>query len=164
MHRPITHLLGVAALTGAAALATAVPGGAAAAAKAASGSCASQSGGATVRTLAGCTDTADTGGGGVSTVTSESISGSTVTGTSSIAWDTGLTTLQSFTGSIKSGKSDKCTPSTGQTNLYEVKSKGKVTGGTATDLVGGKTSATTCVFQTSGGVVTTNFPGVATKF
>jgi len=146
-------------------LTVAAPGIAGAKTKPVTGTCSSLSGNATSQTLSGCTDPADTGGTGVSTTTSEAISGSTVSGTDSVTWSTSKTSTESFTGTLKSGKADKCTAGAGQTNLYEVKEKGSVTGGTATDLVGGKTKGTICVFSTaSGGIVVQNFPATTTTF
>jgi hypothetical protein len=145
-------------------LTVAMPGVASAKTKPVTGTCSGLSGNSTSQTLTGCTDPADTGGGGVSTTTSETVTGSTVAGTDSVTWNTSKTSTESFTGALKSGKGDKCTPTSGQTNLYEVKEKGKVTGGTAADLVGGKTKGTICVFNTSGGIVVQNFPGSSTTF
>lgn len=164
--RKSVRLIGCGAVVGACSFLTvAAPGIAGAKTKPVTGSCTSLNGNATSQTLSGCTDPADTGGGGVSTTTSETVSGSTVSGTDSVAWNTSLTSTETFTGKLKSGKADKCTASAGQTNEYEVKEKGKVTGGTATDLVGGKTAGTICVFTTaSGGIVVSNFPGTATTF
>lgn len=166
MHRYL-RIAACGSLVGGVALALAIPGSAAWAKKPkpVTGTCSSLSGNETSQTLSGCTDPADTGGGGTSTTTSETVSGSTVTGTDSVSWNTSLTSTESFSGKLKSGKADKCTPSSGQTNLYEVKEKGKVTGGSAMDLIGGKTKGTVCVFSTAtGGFVVQNFPGSSTSF
>jgi hypothetical protein len=163
--RKSVRLVGCGALVGAASLLTvAAPGVAGAKTKPVTGICTGLSGDSTSQTLSGCGDAADTSGGGVSTTTSESVSGSSVTGTDSVAWNSSKTSTESFTGKLKSGKADKCTPSAGETNLYEVKEKGSVTGGTATDLIGGKTKGTICVFNGSSGIVVQNFPGTTTTF
>lgn len=160
------RFLACAGLVVATSLAIALPGGIAAAkqAKAVTGTCSSLSGGATEQTLSGCSDTADTGGGGTSTITSETITGNKATSTDTITWNSGLTSVESSSNTLKTGKADKCHPSAGQTNLYEVKEKGRVTGGTATDLINGKAKGTVCVFTITNGIVTTNFPGSADTF
>ena len=146
-------------------MAIALPSGVASAkTKPNKGTCTTITGNATTITQTGCTDLPDTGGSGVSTTTHESISGSTVTGADSVVWHTGLTSTETFTGTLKSGKADKCHPSAGQTNLYEVKQKGLVTGGTATHLVGSKTKSIVCVFTVSSGIAVKNFPGKPISF
>lgn len=164
-HRPGRFFV-CAGLVVATSLAVALPSGVAAAKKPkpVTGTCSRLSGGAAQQTLSGCTDTADTGGGGTSTITSETINGKKATSTDTIDWNSGLTSKESSTNTLKSGKADKCHPSAGETNLYEVKEKGHVTGGTATDLVNGKTKGTVCVFTVTNGVVTTNFPGSTDTF
>jgi len=52
----------------------------------------------------------------------------------------------------------------GDSNLYEVKQKGSVTGGTAKDLIRGKTKGTVCVFTITNGVLRKNFPGSTVTF
>ena len=158
------RLVACGALVGAASLALFPSGVASAKTKPNKGTCTTLSGNATSQTMTGCTDTVDTGGSGVSTTLHESISGSQVSGSDSVAWHSGLTSTESFSGTLKSGKADKCHPSAGQTNLYEVKEKGNVTGGTAIHLVGGKTKGTVCVFTAESGPVVKNFPGKATSF
>jgi hypothetical protein len=165
--RHSVRLLACGALVGGASLAMALPGGIALAKapKPVTGTCTGLSGNATTQTLSGCTDPADTAGGGTSTTTSESVSGTTVTGTDSVTWNSSKTSLESFKGKLESGKKDKCTAPAGDSNVYEVKEKGKVTGGTATDLINGKTKGTVCVYSTaSGGLVVQNFPGSSTSF
>jgi hypothetical protein len=150
MHRSVRLTL-CAAIAGSAALAVAVPGSAAFAktAKPVKVVCTSLNGSASSETLSGCSDTVTTGGTGV-----ENVSSSTIT------WSTGLTSITSTTNKEKSGKSDKCTPPAGDTNVVEVAASGTVTGGTATTLTGGKVKGTICVFSTSGGgIITQNYPG-----
>jgi hypothetical protein len=138
-------------------LAVALPGGVASAKKPkpVTGTCNTVTGDATSQTLENCTDGADTGGSGTSTTTSETLNGNAVSGTDSVVWNTGSTSLESFSGKLLSGKKDKCTAPVGYSNVYEVKEKGKVTGGTATDLVGGKTKTTACVFSGGSGILVT---------
>jgi|GEM_PF-5980648 len=80
-----------AALVGVTSFAVVLPGGIAAAKKAkpVTGTCSSLSGGAATQTLSGCTDPTDTGGGGTSTITSETITGKKATSTDTIAWASG---------------------------------------------------------------------------
>lgn len=164
-HHPGRFLV-CAGLVVATSLAIALPSGVAAAKKPkpVTGTCSSLNGGAAQQTLSGCSDQADTGGGGTSTITSDTITGKKAASTDSIAWNSGLTSTESSSNTLKSGKADKCHPSAGEANLYEVKEKGHITGGTATDLVGGKTKATVCVFTVTNGVVTTLFPGSMDTF
>ena len=165
MHHRL-RLLACSTLVAGVSLAIALPSGVASAHKVKpdKGTCTSLSGNATSQTMTGCTDSIDTGGSGVSTTTHEAISGSTVSGTDSVAWHSGLTSTESFTGTLKSGKADKCSAPAGDTNLYEVKEKGSVTGGTATHLVGSKTKGTVCTFTAPSGVVVKNFPGKLVAF
>jgi len=138
-------------------LAVALPGGVASAKKPkpVTGTCNTLTGDATSQTLQNCTDTTDTGGSGTSTTTNENISGNSVNGTDSVTWNSGLNSTESFAGKLLAGKKDKCSAPAGYTNVYEVKEKGKVTGGTATDLVGGKTKTTACVFSGGSGILVT---------
>jgi hypothetical protein len=139
-----------AAIAGSAAFAVVVPGSTAFAktAKPAKVVCTSLNGTASSETLSGCSDTAATGGSGV-----ENVSTSTVT------WATGLTSIDNTTNKEKTGKKDKCTPPAGDTNVVEVAASGTVTGGTATTLTGGKIKGTICVYNSSSGIITQNFPG-----
>ncbi len=165
MHHRI-RFIACGALVAGTALAVALPGGVAGA-KSVKGICSTLSGNATTLNLQNCTAGAQTGGSGVSTTTSEMISGNTVTGTDSVQWNIpGSTSTESFTGTLFSGKKDKCTPPVGYSNLDEVKEKGSVTGGTgaATALTGGKTKGTVCVFQSGSTILVENFPGTTLAF
>lgn len=151
MPRSVRVLACGALVVGGASLAVALPGGAALAkSKTATGACTSLSGNESSQVLSGCTDTADTGGQG-SAVESSSTS-------STITWVTGLTTTESFTEKESLGSKDKCPAVLGDTAVAEVKEKGKITGGTATDLVGGRSTATICVYSNSSGIVLSLFP------
>lgn len=151
MRQPV-RLIGCGALAaGALAFGLAIPSGVAFA-KPVSGSCTTLTGGETTQSLSGCNDTADTGGSGTSVVT---LSGTS--GTTTITWASGKTTVESFKAKELIGKKDKCTTPPGDTALAEAKETGKVTGGTATDLVKGKTKGTVCAFDdASGNIVVQN--------
>jgi len=126
------------------------------------GTCSSLSGGESTQSLTGCNDTPDTGGSGTSSVT---IGSPVTTGTTTITWATSLTTTESYTSKLLSAKKDKCPAITGDSNYYEVKEKAKVTGGTATDLVGAKLKGVECVYQAaSGGIYVDNYPGMPVEF
>ena len=152
----------------AAALSVALPG-AVASAKTVKGTCTGESGNATSQTLTGCTVAADTGGSGVTVVNSETVTGTapkqTVTGTSTITWSTSKTTVESFTGQLLTSTADKCPAGpAGFTAAAEVKEKGSVTGGTATDLVGGKVKGTSCVYSMGATILVENFPATTISF
>jgi hypothetical protein len=94
-------------------------------------------------TLSGCNHHKITGGGGaISTI--EGINGSV---TISVTWNSGLTTVDPTGSRVVSGQYDPCQPPRGYTNDSEVKWKGTVTGGTASDLIGGAAKSTICVFS-----------------
>ena len=132
-------------------------------AKTVKGTCATLSGNAASQTLQNCTDSTDTGGSGTST-SNETITGNTVSGTTTVDWASGKTSLESFTGKESTGVKDKCMPPAGFSNLAEVKEKGKVTVGTATDLVGGKTKGTVCGYSMGSTILVENFPGTTVAF
>ncbi len=103
----------------------------------------------------GCTDTQTTGGGGT-----------TVAGSISTTWDTGLTSIFTVT-SAKAllGKKDKCAASAGDTNAYELRESGIVSDGTATALINGKWKHTICAFTTpSGDTLFQYFPGTVGRY
>ena len=134
-HRPL-RLFTCAVLAGSASLAVVLPGSIASAkTKPVKEVCASISGSSTTQTLSGCTgDPALTSG--VSDVA-----------TSTVTWNNGNTSTESYTYAEKTGKADKCAPVAGDTPVAEVKETGKVTGGTQIDLVGGKIKGTVCVYS-----------------
>ena len=154
-----------AALVGVTSLAVVLPGGIAAAKKAkpVTGTCSSLSGGAATQTLSGCSDASDPGV-GVRAPSPVRRSPGRRRRADTINWTSGLTSIEWSSNTLKSGKADKCHPSGSESNLYEVKEKGHITGSTATDLVGGKTKGMVCVFTAGSGVVTTLFPGSTDTF
>jgi hypothetical protein len=108
--------------------------------------CTNLNGGSGSLTLSGCDDHRDSGGGGVMQI-SEGINGSV---TISVTWNSGLTTVEPVTeGRVLNGAGDRCQPPRGYTNDSEAKFKGTVTGGTASDLVGGAAKSTICGFSKS---------------
>jgi hypothetical protein len=149
------RLLAVAALAGSASLAVVLPASQAFAkvAKPTKVICTGLSGNSSTATVSGCSDTAVTGGGGVSVISS---------GVSTVTWNvTGLTSTESFTAVASTGKKDHCTPPAGLTNTAEVKEKGTVSGGTATSLTGGKLKGTVCLFSNNSVAL---FPGTSLDF
>ena len=108
--------------------------------------CTTMKGGSDTQTLSGCDRHGDTGGGGSILIT-EGINGSI---TIAVTWNSGLTTVEANpSGHVIQGMYDPCHPPRGYTNDSEVKFKGIVTGGTASDLVGGAAKATICAFSKS---------------
>ncbi len=104
----------------------------------------------------------DTGGGGVGSTTENSHGGVTTT----VTWHTGLTSIETITKArVLSGTLDKCAPPKGYRNDSEVKwTSGKVTGGTAHELVGGRTKSTVCVYSQGPTLLVENFPGTDILF
>src|SRR5665213_3416228 len=99
MRNRSVRLIACGALVSAGSLAVALPGGMASA-KVVKASCTAETGNGTTETLSGCTDSADTGGGG--TATSVQVTGTTsVSGTETIHWTSGKTTVITFTGALK---------------------------------------------------------------
>lgn len=156
MKRRMPYRLAVgAALAGSAALAVVVPSGLAGAGapKPVKEVCTSEAGNATSQTLSGCTGSAVDGTSAVSVTTGANTATLTFNGT-------GLTALESYTYVLKTGKADKCPTPAGDTPVAEVKEKGTIlSGGTATDLVGGKIKGVSCAVNTPGGLAVFNFPG-----
>jgi len=131
-------------------LAVALPGGVASA-KTLKGVCTSETGNATSQTLSGCNQPADTGGSGTVVVNSEKVTGKApkqkVKATTTITWATAKTSVETLTGSLLTGVDNKCPAGPpGYTAAAEIIEKGKVTGGTATDLVGSKAKGTSCAY------------------
>jgi hypothetical protein len=153
LHMRSRRLVVCAALAGSVAIAVALPGTAAFAKtpKPVKVVCTSLNGNASTENLTGCSDVGTTGGSGTDDVS-----------TSTITWNSGLTSVSSVTNKEKTGKADKCTAPSGDSNVTEVDVKGTVTGGTATTLTGGKVKGTICVFETAdSGIVTQNYPGTS---
>jgi len=165
MRKPF-RLLACSALVGGASLVLVIVPAGIAGAKPTTGTCTGLNGNASSQTLSGCNQTAVTGGSGTSTTTSETVSGKKVTGDDSVTWASGGTNTETFKGTLLSGTKDKCVPGAGETNLFEVKETGKVTGGTgvSTVLDGGKTKGTVCTFTEGSNTVVTNFPGTLVTF
>ena len=162
MRQPL-RLLACCALVGVSALgivATVDPAGAAKH-RPVTGTCSSLSG-TSSQTLSGCTDLSDTGGGGISTTTENNQEGVTTT----LTWNTGLTSIESITqAKVLTGKQDKCISPQGYTNDSEVKFlKGEVTGGTASDLIGGRSRGTVCVYSQGSTVLVENYPRTVIHF
>jgi hypothetical protein len=119
--------------------------------------CTKLSGNETTQTITGCTGGPAGMTSGVSTAGTTTGSG----GTASVTWNDGKTSNETFTFTLKTGKSDHCKPPAGLTNVAEAKEKGSVTGGTETALTGGKVQTTACVFSDES---LSNYPGKPIKF
>jgi len=120
--------------------------------------CTGFSGTETSQSITGCT--------GGPAASGTSVPGPVVnnSGTATVTWSDGNTSLESFSYTSKSGKADKCSPGAGETNVVEVKEKGSVTGGTETALTGGKVKSTVCVFSGASGITLSVYPGSVTDF
>jgi len=155
------RLAACAAMAGSAALAVVAPGAMAGAktAKPDKVVCTGFSGSETSQTLSGCT-----GGGAVTGGTSTPGAMVGTTGSGSIVWSDGLTSTESYSYTLKTGKADKCVAGAGQTNVGEVKEKGTVTGGTETAFINGKVKSTICVYSTATGITLSLFPGTVADF
>ncbi len=133
-HLPV-RLLACAALAGSASLAAVViPGGVASASSTVT--CTSLTGNASTQTLSGCSGSgsSQTGTSGVSTAS-----------TKTVKWKTGKTSVSTY--SYKNGSDASCPAVSGYTKDLLENVTGKVTGGTATGLVGGSYKATVCVYK-----------------
>jgi hypothetical protein len=130
------RLLTCAVLAGTASLAIVLPSGIASAKapKPTKEVCTTLTGNATSQTLSGCS--------GATGITS----GVSNVATSTVTWNNGNTSTETYTYSEKTGTKDKCSPPAGDTNVAEVKESGTVTGGTETVLTKGKIKGTVCVF------------------
>ena len=147
------------AIAGSAVFAAVLPGGAAfAKTKPVKVVCTSLAGSSSAQTFSGCSDIPDTGGSGSGVLNA--------LGPQTISWSSPLNSVVTITKIMtRPGRYDNCTPSAGYTNYRKLMVMGKVTGGTATDLVGGKVKATICLFQSpAGGITAANFPGKTVDF
>jgi hypothetical protein len=155
------RMLAAGAIAVAMPMSVALSGGMAGAVTQVTGTCSSLSGSESSQTLSGCNDTSDTCGSGTITTTL----GSGGTGTASISWASGKTTTETFKYKEYTGSKDKCPAMTGDTALAEAKDTSKVTGGTATDLIGKKKlKSTDCAYNTTSGIIVVNYPGDPVPF
>jgi hypothetical protein len=154
-----THLLIGAALAGSASLiAVAAPVGVAGATVLTS-SCTTLTGTTTTTAktstemLSGCSGTASslTGKSGKVAV-KQTAKGTGGSGTATVTWATNKTSIETFTYKESLGTSNKCANKTGYTKLAEAAETGKVTGGTATGMVGGTVTSNACAYSKSGKV------------
>ena len=152
-HLPIRLAICAAALAGSASVAAvAVPGGIAGAA-AKTVTCTKLTGSGTIAkqtiSLSGCTGTASgqTGSTGSGTATTNS---SKKSGTASIKWKTGKTSVETYTFKEDLGSSNNCPAKTGYTKLAKAIETGKVSSGSATELNGGAVTADACAYSKSG--------------
>jgi hypothetical protein len=123
--------------------------------------CTNLKGNSTGLTLSGCNDDGDTGGGGMMGI-SEGINGSV---TIMVTWKTGLTTVEANPGGqVLGGTHPACQPPPGYTFDSVSKFKGIVTGGTASDLIGGAAKVTTCEFSKTYKVRVENKPNTDVTF
>jgi hypothetical protein len=100
--------------------------------------CTHLTGSETAQSISGCSGTglAQTG-----------ISGSSVVSTATITWKTKLTSKEKYKTSVDTGSKNTCANKAGYTKEDLVIETGSITGGTATKLVGGKTSADVCLYK-----------------
>ena len=143
------RLMVCAALAGSASLAAvAIPGGTASAAPLTL-SCKTLTGSETAQTISGCSGTAskETGTKGTSTVKNNL---SKKTGVATVKWSTKKTSIESYSYTELLGASNKCPAKSGYTKVAEAPEKGKVTGGTATGMIGGAVTGTACAYSKSG--------------
>jgi len=147
-HSPIRLLICAAIAGSASVAAAAVPGGIASAAPLHL-SCTSLSGSATSQTISGCTGTgaiaADAG-------TPPAHGVSTGATTSTVKWSNGKTTIMTQTHKVVTPNA--CVAPAGYTKVSEFLGTDKVTGGTATGLIGSTGGGKICLFKkTVGGTL-----------
>jgi hypothetical protein len=147
---PVKLLICAAAVAGTASMtAASVPGGIASA-SALTLSCTTLTGSETAQSISGCTGTASklTGTKGTSTVKNNT---SKKTGVATVKWtSTKKTSIESYTYTELTGTKNKCAAKAGYVKLAEAVEKGKVTGGTATAMIGGAVTGTVCAYSKSG--------------
>ena len=148
---PTRLLICAAAVAGTASMtAMAVPGGIASAAAPLTLSCTTLTGSETAQSISGCTGNASklTGTKGTSTVKNNL---SKETEVATVKWtSTKKTSIESYSYTELTGTKNKCAAKAGYTKLAEAVEKGKVTGGTATAMVGGAVTGTVCAYSKSG--------------
>ncbi len=162
MHRPLTFAV-CSALLGASTMLVVGTGGEAGA----SGpspvqvTCTNLKGNSAGLTLSGCNDDGDTGGGGMMGI-GEGINGSV---TITVTWNSGLTTVEANPGGqVLGGAHPACQAPPGYTFDSMSKFKGTVTGGTASDLIGGAAKVTNCEFSKTYKVRVENKPNTVVTF
>ncbi len=138
-HAPI-RLLVCAAMAGSAAFAAVALPGAIAAATPLTVTCTGLTGNATSQHISGCSGSGVTTGEATAT-------GVQTTSTKTVKWSNGKTSVLSY--KYADVKPDACKPPTGYTNYLEVQeiAPSKVSGGTATKLIGGALSGKVCIFK-----------------
>jgi len=102
--------------------------------------CTALSGNATTQAISGCSGTGVTAGEATAT-------GTQTTATKTVKWTDGKTSVLTY--KYADVKPDACKAPTGYTNFLEVTelAGSKVTGGTATKLIGGALSGKVCIFK-----------------
>jgi hypothetical protein len=140
-HQRTIRLMVCAALAGSASLAAvAIPGGIATASPL-TVSCTNLSGSATSQTISGCTGTgavaADAG--------VPPAHGTSVVSTKTVTWSNHKTSKETYT--YKSSSTANCPAVPKYTKDLRETASGKVTGGSATGMVGGAVSGTVCIYK-----------------
>jgi hypothetical protein len=147
-HLP-ARLLVCAALAGSAALgAVAIPS-VASATTPETVSCTTLSGSATSLAFSGCTGT----GANATNAGKAPAKGTLTVSTKTLKWSTNKTSTLTF--AYAKDKTSKCPKITGDTSLGEYTATGTVKGGTAAQMVGGKSSGSACVYSKKVGTKTT---------
>jgi len=146
-HHLFTRLAVCAAVAGSASLAAAVVPGGIASATPLSVTCTTMSGTATTQAISGCTGTgaiaADAG--------TAPAKGTQTTSTKTIKWSNAKTSVLTYT--YKS-VTNNCVAPAGYSKFLKESESGKVSGGTATGMVGSLVTGSVCVFKkTVGGTI-----------
>jgi hypothetical protein len=133
------RILTCAVIAGSASLSAAViPGSTAGAATPETVTCTSLTGSETSQAISGCSGTG---------VAQTGATGKSVVSTKTITWKTKLTSKETYKTVVYTGSKNTCAVKSGYTKKDLIIETGSITGGTATKLVGGKTSADVCLYQ-----------------
>ncbi len=151
LHLP-SRLLICAALAGSASVAVAaIPAGVASATAPETVSCTTLAGSATSLTFSGCTGS----GANTSNAGKAPAKGVYTVSSKTLKWSDSKTSTLSF--KYSKDKTSKCPKITGDTSLGEYTATGKVTKGTAKQMIGGAASGSACIYSAKSSTVVKNY-------
>lgn len=113
------------------------------------GSPAGAAGGQTItcKTLTGNEKTQAISGCSGAATSQTGTSGNSTVSTKTVKWKTGKTSVETYTTKVDTGSKNTCAAKSGYTKEDLIIETGSIKSGTATDLVGGKTSAQVCLYK-----------------
>lgn len=141
LHLPARILVSVASTGSASLAAIAIPAGVASAATPETVSCTTLLGSTTSLNFSGCTGS----GANSSNAGKSPAKGTYTVNTKTQKWSNGKTSVLSFT--YKKDTTSKCPKITGDESLGEYSATGKVSGGTAKQMINGAASGSVCIYS-----------------